>query len=58
MEWGSVSDWISSLSSFGTLAVAYMAYKAAPDWINRKNIEDGSKIAQEFIKKQVEEALF
>ncbi|WP_134187087.1 hypothetical protein [Buttiauxella sp. BIGb0552] len=34
-----------------------MAYKAAPDWINRKNIEGGGELAQCFINIQVEDAL-
>lgn len=57
MEFGSVTDWVSSLSSLGTLVVACMAYKAAPDWINRKNIEAGGDLAQHFINIQVEDAL-
>ncbi|MEN3752512.1 hypothetical protein ABC733_06705 [Mangrovibacter sp. SLW1] len=40
MEFGSVSDWLSALSTFGTLIVAYMAYKKAPEWILRKRTED------------------
>ncbi|ORM67541.1 hypothetical protein [Pantoea rwandensis] len=56
IQYGSVSDWISSLSTFGTLIVAYMAYKAAPDWINRKNVEGGSSIAINFIYRKMNSA--
>lgn len=55
-DFGSLSDWVSSLSTFGTLVVAYMAYKAAPDWIKRKNIEDGSSIAYNLINTQIHDA--
>ncbi|MDS0826516.1 hypothetical protein [Serratia marcescens] len=41
MELGSLTDWISSLSTAGTLLVAYMAYKKAPDWISTKRNESG-----------------
>lgn len=40
-EWGSVSDWFSSLSTFFTLVVAWKAYKAAPQWIKQKQSEEG-----------------
>lgn len=53
---GNLSDWISSLSTFGTLVVAYMAYKAVPDWIRRKNVEDGSSIARKLICKEINDA--
>lgn len=33
-----ITDWISSLSTAGTLLVAYMAYKKAPDWISTKEM--------------------
>lgn len=46
-EWGSVTDWFSaistlagSLASFGTLYIAYKAFKKAPEWINKKIDED------------------
>lgn len=39
MEYGSLSDWVSSLCSFGTLIIAYKAYKAAPKWISKKENE-------------------
>ncbi|WP_406808014.1 hypothetical protein [Enterobacter cloacae] len=43
LEWGSVSDFISSVSTFGTLLVAFFAYKAAPQWIKQKRNEEGFK---------------
>ncbi|EPA2040064.1 hypothetical protein ACQ092_000267 [Escherichia coli] len=43
LEWGSVSDFISSISTFGTLLVAFFAYKAAPQWIRQKQNEEGFK---------------
>ncbi|MGQ6481459.1 hypothetical protein ACUNEP_26310 [Serratia sp. IR-2025] len=36
-----ITGWISSLSTAGTLLVAYMAYKKAPDWISTKRNESG-----------------
>lgn len=49
MEWGSVSDWLSSLSTFGTLIVAYMAYKKAPEWINQKHYDTVHSIIDDVI---------
>ncbi|MBN9706712.1 hypothetical protein JR904_24540 [Enterobacter roggenkampii] len=40
-EWGSFTDWISSLSTFLTLVVAWKAYKAAPQWIKEKQKDEG-----------------
>ncbi|HID9395460.1 TPA: hypothetical protein ACXIY6_003750 [Serratia marcescens] len=45
MELGSLSDWISSLSTAGTLLVAYMAYKKAPKWLNQRMHEDALTMA-------------
>ncbi|HEP1044910.1 TPA: hypothetical protein ACGD5E_004057 [Serratia marcescens] len=39
MEIGSISDWLSSLSTFGTLVIAGMAYRKAPDWFESKHNE-------------------
>lgn len=39
MEIGSISDWVSSLSTFGTLVIAGMAYRKAPDWFESKRNE-------------------
>lgn len=47
--WGSFTDWISSLSTLGTLAVAYAAYKKAPEWMSQKHYDVVSKIIEEAI---------
>ncbi|KEA51875.1 hypothetical protein DT73_13150 [Mangrovibacter sp. MFB070] len=49
MEWGSVSDWLSSLSTFGTLIVAGMAYKKAPEWISQKRYDIVHSIIDDLI---------
>ncbi|HDU5289242.1 TPA: hypothetical protein RFU75_003343, partial [Klebsiella aerogenes] len=41
IEVGSLTDIISSLSSLGTLVIAYLAYKSAPLWIREKQNEEG-----------------
>lgn len=45
-EWGSVTDWFSaistlagSLASFGTLYIAYKAFKKAPEWLSHKHYD-------------------
>ncbi len=48
-EWGNVSDWLSSLSTFGTLLVAYGAFIKAPDWLFQKRYEVASRIINETI---------
>ncbi|MBJ8975303.1 hypothetical protein I5438_01720 [Citrobacter freundii] len=48
-EFGSVSDWVSSISTFGTLIVALIALMKAPDWINQKKHEDGYELAKKLI---------
>ncbi|WMT13512.1 hypothetical protein [Serratia fonticola] len=40
MEIGSLTDWISSLSTFGTFTIAYMAYRKAPEWLSQKFDEE------------------
>lgn len=58
MEYGSLSDWVSSLSTLGTFVIAAMAYKAAPDWISKKEHDLIFEIATEKIpeiKKNIEE---
>ncbi|MBS0861931.1 hypothetical protein [Providencia rettgeri] len=58
MEYGSLSDWVSSLSTLGTFVIAVMAYKAAPDWISKKEHDLIFEIASEKIpeiKKNIEE---
>ncbi|EOT7379768.1 hypothetical protein ACNR8Y_003988 [Enterobacter cloacae] len=41
LEWGSVSDWVSTGSSVATTYIAYLAYKAAPNWFKQKTYEAG-----------------
>ncbi|KLE44105.1 hypothetical protein [Klebsiella aerogenes] len=41
IEVGSLTDIISSLSTLGTLVIAYLAYKSAPLWIREKQNEEG-----------------
>lgn len=43
LELGNLSDWVSSLSTFGTLVVAYKAFKAAPNWLSQKFDEESLK---------------
>lgn len=50
LEWGSISDYISSISSFGTLLVAYFAYNAAPQWIHQKQNEEGFNHVSNMLK--------
>lgn len=49
IEIGSISDWISSLSTAGTLLVAYMAYRKAPQWLNQRMHEDALSMATNLI---------
>nr|WP_129951597.1 hypothetical protein [Rahnella sp. RFA10(1/100)] len=49
MELGSLSDWISSLSTFGTLVVALMAYRKAPEWMAQKHYNTVSKVIEEAV---------
>jgi len=53
IEYGSLSDWISSLSTFFTLVVAYMAYKAAPKWLQQKYDETAFSIASPLIEEKI-----
>ncbi len=53
MELGSFSDWVSSLSTFGTLIVACMAYKKAPEWIDRRKHENAYDRAIHLIAKEL-----
>ena len=48
-EWGSVSDWLSTASSAGTLYIAYLAYKNAPSWINQRKHDSAFEIAKKLI---------
>lgn len=55
-DWGTRSDLLSSISTaigavgtLGTLIVALMAYRKAPDWITQKNYDIVSKIIEDAI---------
>lgn len=36
----SIADWVSATSTFGTLAIAYAAYRKAPEWLEKKLDEE------------------
>jgi hypothetical protein len=40
-QFGTVSDWFSTISSIATTYIAYRAYKAAPNWFSQKSKEAG-----------------
>lgn len=44
LELGSLADWISSVSTLGTLGVAWLAYSKADDYIDKKVSERGIDI--------------
>ncbi|MCC4104695.1 hypothetical protein [Serratia ureilytica] len=44
-----ITDWISSLSTAGTLLVAYMAYRKAPEWFESKHNEARYEYIREII---------
>lgn len=48
-EWGSVTDWISSLSTAGTLCVAILAYRKAPEWMAQKHYDIAHNIIEDAI---------
>lgn len=48
-KWGSFTDWISSLSTLGTLGVAYAAYRKAPEWMSQKHYDVVYKVIEEAI---------
>lgn len=52
-DFGSVSDWISSLSTLGTLVVALIALKKAPDWLGQKKHEDAYILSKIFFLEQL-----
>jgi hypothetical protein len=49
MEFGNFSDILSALSTFGTLCIAYIAFRKAPEWLHQKKNEDGYLLAKELI---------
>lgn len=38
-EWGSVSDWFSTFGTLGTLWIAYVALRKAPEWMSQKHYD-------------------
>lgn len=48
-EWGSVSDWLNTAGTLGTLFVAYLAYKKVPEWMAQKHYD----IAYGIIEKSI-----
>ena len=52
-DFGSVSDWISSFSTFGTLVVALIALKKAPDWLGQKKHEDAYSLSKTLFLEQI-----
>lgn len=40
-EWGSISDWLSSLSSLFTCIIAGLAYNSASKWFRQKKNDEG-----------------
>lgn len=49
MEIGSISDWVSSLSTLGTLCVAFVALRKAPEWMEHKHYDIVHDIVEEVI---------
>lgn len=48
-EWGSVSDWLSSLATIGTLGIAIAAYKKAPEWLAQKQYDIAHQLIEDAI---------
>lgn len=53
MEFGSIADWISALSTLGTFAVAYVALRNAPDWIAQKHYDIAHAIIEDAVFKDL-----
>jgi|SRR5471030_214068 len=41
----SITDWVSAASTFGTLIVAYLVYRKAPEWLGNKLDEESVYLA-------------
>lgn len=50
-EFGNLMDFFNTLGTIGTLIVAYLAFKAAPKWLNQKLDDHALEIAKELITK-------
>ncbi|EMN5860191.1 hypothetical protein RJ495_000720 [Pluralibacter gergoviae] len=48
-EWGSVSDWVSAISTFLTLCTAIVALCKVPDWLNQKQYDVVHQIIEDSI---------
>ncbi|MGC1020285.1 hypothetical protein WKH71_05415 [Pantoea agglomerans] len=48
-EFGNLMDFFNSLGTIGTLIVAYLAFKSAPQWLNQKLDDHALEIAKELI---------
>lgn len=48
-EWGSVSDWFSTFGTLGTLLVACIALRNAPDWLAQKSYDNVHNIIEKAI---------
>lgn len=57
LEWGSISDMISATTSFFTLLIAFMAYRAAPKWVHQKADETSYTLASKLICESYPEIL-
>ncbi|MCW2478130.1 hypothetical protein [Candidatus Symbiopectobacterium sp. NZEC135] len=53
MEVGTWADWVSALSTFGTLGIAFAAYRKAPEWIQQRKQQDGYELAKNLICEQL-----
>lgn len=50
---GSITDWISALSTAGTLGVAYAAYRKAPEWMAQKHYDIAFSIIENAVFKDL-----
>lgn len=49
MDFGTTSDIASAIGTLGTLAVAFMVYRKAPEWLHQKMDEHAFNIAKDLI---------
>ncbi|RTM77340.1 hypothetical protein EKO03_13665 [Enterobacter quasiroggenkampii] len=55
LDFGSVTDWISAMSSAGTLLIAWKVYRSAPNWFKQKLDESAISFAIDFVEKNATE---
>lgn len=53
IDYGSVSDWINSIGTLGTLWVAYTALQRAPDWLSQKHYDIAYNIIENAVFKDL-----